>query len=190
MTISSHPSSIIVSDQFLDPPFEDTELARIVAMRSKEHVNRYPWAAANQIASTSAEIARLYSTAINSLGIDESKVKGIEYWGNKFEVDDKIAMHSDIDEMLFKMKKQLACAMAGVIYYARCDHLAGGDLQFEDGVTVQARPNRCVMFFGATRHSVLPVRSGERHTIVLSIWDAVPFANRPDAPVPEVTWHC
>jgi hypothetical protein len=137
-------------------------------MRSKEHVNRYPWAAIEQINATSKEIERLYKSAIGILGIDEKEIKGIEYWGNEFGPNDQTAMHSDVDEMLYKIKRRLACcAMAGVIYYAHCEQLVGGGLQFEDGVTVQPRENRCVMFFGATRHAVLPVQSGKRQTIVL-----------------------
>jgi hypothetical protein len=189
LLISNHPQSIIILDDLLNPPFESGELARIIKMRSKEHVNRYPWAAAEEIHTASKEIARLYKVAIGILGIDEKEIKGIEYWGNKFGPNDRTAMHSDVDEMLYKIKRRLACALAGVIYYAHCEQLVGGGLQFEDGVTIQPRNNRCVMFFGATRHAVLPVQSGERYTIVLSIWDMVPFANKPDSGVPPVKWH-
>ena len=171
-SIVEHPQAVHIFDDFLLPPFEGNELKRIASLRTKKDVNRYFWHDLKTAAPISLEISRLYQRVLKAVTItEEAKLVGFEYWANELGPRDSLAIHSDVDEYLYVKHRQLRCAQIGVIYFGACTDLRGGELVFEDGIIVSPRSNRCVVFFGATRHGVERISNGSRSTVVMSIWD-------------------
>lgn len=171
-----HPQSFLIIDDFLEQAFDASEFDELAKRRSRESGNTYNWTPVNQLGGMPNSTALVLNRACSYVGMDAQQLLGVEYWANRFVVGDEIKMHSDIDEMRFRKTRRLACGLMGVVYYASCSQLIGGDLHFEDGIMVAPRKNRCVLFFGGTRHAVTPVRSGVRETLVMSLWDEIPLA--------------
>ena len=146
-------------------------------MRTPAQRNLYPFATVDKLPDLSPDARRLFDRVVSVVRPDASSIVGAECWANIFNEGDGIPMHSDIDEILYRETRQLRCALFGAVYYGRCENLEGGSLIFEDGVVVLPKRNRCVIFFGGTRHSVEKVRTGIRKTVVMSVWDRIPFAH-------------
>ena len=174
----SYPPGVFVFDNFLSPPFEQSEIDRIASLRTKDSGNNYLWTPIPKIHGFSPEVARLFGRKADLLKLPTDEIGGVECWANHFTEGDEIPMHSDVDEMLFRRQRRIATGEVGVVYFGNSENLAGGSLIFEDGVVVLPKANRCVIFFAATRHAVEKVRAGKRSTVVMSIWATTPLAYR------------
>ena len=82
-------------------------------------------------------------------------------------------MHYDKDELLY-IEGELKFPLCSTVFYANVsDDIKGGKLLFEDGVTIEPKFNRLVIFSPGLRHGVEPFR-GKRTSININPWkDAI-----------------
>jgi|GEM_PF-5817702 len=175
------PTSILVVDNFLSDPFTDYEIDKIISLRDAKSRNWYNWLSKEAIPNFSSKVATIYHNAISYVGLDESEIVGVETWANQLELGDFFHMHSDIDEVPYIRTRRMRSAILGLVYFADCKDLQGGNIIFDDGVYVGARTNRCVLFFGGTPHAIDRVEAGTRKSLVMSIWDEVPLGYRKES---------
>ena len=98
---------------------------------------------------------------------DLSKVKYYEAWTHENTIPG--GMHYDKDEPLFAEGK-LNFPLCSTVFYANVsDDIKGGKLLFEDGVTIQPKFNRLVIFSPGLYHGVEPFR-GKRTSININPW--------------------
>lgn len=78
--------------------------------------------------------------------------------------------HYDKDEALFQSKGITRFPLCSNVFYPiEDDNLVGGKLMFENGVTVNPKRNRLVVFAPGLYHSVQPFR-GKRISININTW--------------------
>ena len=98
---------------------------------------------------------------------DLSKIKYYEAWTHENTIPG--GMHYDKDEPLFAEGK-LNFPLCSTVFYANVsDDIKGGKLLFEDGVTIQPKFNRLVIFSPGLYHGVEPFR-GKRTSININPW--------------------
>ena len=98
---------------------------------------------------------------------DLSKVKYYEAWTHANTIPG--GMHYDKDEPLFAEGK-LKFPLCSTVFYANVsDDIRGGKLLFEDGVTIEPKFNRLVIFSPGLYHGVEPFR-GKRTSININPW--------------------
>ena len=99
---------------------------------------------------------------------DLSELKYYEAWTHENTIPG--GMHYDKDEPLFAEGK-LNFPLCSTVFYANVsDDIKGGKLLFEDGVTIQPKFNRLVIFSPGLRHGVEPFR-GKRTSININPWE-------------------
>ena len=81
--------------------------------------------------------------------------------------------HYDKDEALYQKEGVLRFPLCSNVFYPiEDDNLVGGNLIFENGVTVKPKRNRLVVFAPGLYHSVQPFR-GKRISININPWNSV-----------------
>lgn len=99
---------------------------------------------------------------------DLSEMKYYEAWTHENTIPG--GMHYDKDEPLFAEGK-LNFPLCSTVFYANVsDDIKGGKLLFEDGVTIEPKFNRLVIFSPGLRHGVEPFR-GKRTSININPWE-------------------
>jgi predicted 2-oxoglutarate/Fe(II)-dependent dioxygenase YbiX len=109
---------------------------------------------------------------------------GFEYWTGQFGEGagtDKLDMHLDKDEELWKSKGELSSPIVGTVFYPVEMDIEGGYLEiFSSGPEkqperIQAKHNRLIIFdAGGTHHRVTAVTKGTRSAIAINLWDKKP----------------
>ena len=99
---------------------------------------------------------------------DLSEMKYYEAWTHENTIPG--GMHYDKDELLYAEGK-LNFPLCSTVFYANVsDDIKGGKLLFEDGVTIQPKFNRLVIFSPGLYHGVEPFR-GKRTSININPWE-------------------
>ena len=98
---------------------------------------------------------------------DLSEMKYYEAWTHENTIPG--GMHYDKDELLY-IEGELKFPLCSTVFYANVsDDIKGGKLLFEDGVTIEPKFNRLVIFSPGLRHGVEPFR-GKRTSININPW--------------------
>ena len=98
---------------------------------------------------------------------DLSELKYYEAWTHENTIPG--GMHHDKDELLY-MEGELKFPLCSTVFYANVSKdIKGGRLLFEDGVIVEPRFNRLVIFSPGLLHGVEPFR-GKRTSININPW--------------------
>ena len=98
---------------------------------------------------------------------DLSEMKYYEAWTHENTIPG--GMHYDKDELLYA-EGELKFPLCSTVFYANVsDDIKGGKLLFEDGVTIEPKFNRLVIFSPGLRHGVEPFR-GKRTSININPW--------------------
>ena len=99
---------------------------------------------------------------------DLSEMKYYEAWTHENTIPG--GMHYDKDELLY-IEGELKFPLCSTVFYANVsDDIKGGKLLFEDGVTIQPKFNRLVIFSPGLYHGVEPFR-GKRTSININPWE-------------------
>ena len=99
---------------------------------------------------------------------DLSEMKYYEAWTHENTIPG--GMHYDKDELLYA-EGELKFPLCSTVFYANVsDDIKGGKLLFEDGVTIEPKFNRLVIFSPGLRHGVEPFR-GKRTSININPWE-------------------
>ena len=99
---------------------------------------------------------------------DLSELKYYEAWTHENTIPG--GMHYDKDELLYA-EGELKFPLCSTVFYANVsDDIKGGKLLFEDGVTIEPKFNRLVIFSPGLRHGVEPFR-GKRTSININPWE-------------------
>ena len=99
---------------------------------------------------------------------DLSEMKYYEAWTHENTIPG--GMHYDKDELLYA-EGELKFPLCSTVFYANVsDDIKGGKLLFEDGVTIEPKFNRLVIFSPGLRHGVEPFR-GKRTSININSWE-------------------
>jgi len=109
---------------------------------------------------------------------DVSNFEGFEYWLHDYNDYNLLEAHRDRDEAHFKNTGEEKYPVVGLVYYLHNEAPNGGELliKYDDGNvdTVDALPNRVVVFNSSNLHSVNPVVSGVRKCLVSNVWQQKP----------------
>ncbi len=98
---------------------------------------------------------------------DLSKMRYYESWTHKNTKP--LEWHYDKDEKLYK-KGELRFPLCSTVFYPTVsENLVGGKLVFENGVAVEPKINRLVVFAPGLYHAVQPFR-GKRTSINTNPW--------------------
>ena len=98
---------------------------------------------------------------------DLSEMKYYEAWTHENTIPG--GMHYDKDELLY-VEGELKFPLCSTVFYANVsDDIKGGKLLFENGVTVEPKFNRLVIFSPGLYHGVEPFR-GKRTSININPW--------------------
>ena len=99
---------------------------------------------------------------------DLSEMKDYEAWTHENTIPG--GMHYDKDELLYA-EGELKFPLCSTVFYANVsDDIRGGKLLFEDGVTIEPKFNRLVIFSPGLYHGVEPFR-GKRTSININPWE-------------------
>ena len=99
---------------------------------------------------------------------DLSEMKYYEAWTHENTIPG--GMHYDKDELLYA-EGELKFPLCSTVFYANVsDDIKGGKLLFEDGVIIEPKFNRLVIFSPGLRHGVEPFR-GKRTSININPWE-------------------
>ena len=98
---------------------------------------------------------------------DLSELKYYEAWTHENTIPG--GMHHDKDELLYR-EGELKFPICSTVFYANVSKdIKGGRLLFEDGVILEPRFNRLVIFSPGLLHGVEPFR-GKRTSININPW--------------------
>ena len=122
---------------------------------------------------TSAELWTeiLIDRASDYFSIDN--IYGYETWTHKNTrpgSDHHNEWHYDKDEVRWERNHRLSVPMFTIVFYLKVDNLNGGKIKLENGIEIQPRENRMIIFEKRIKHRVEEF-TGERHSIIINPWD-------------------
>ena len=99
---------------------------------------------------------------------DLSEMNYYEAWTHENTLPN--GWHQDKDELLYKMELELKFPLCSTVFYANVsEDVQGGKLLFENGIIVEPKVNRLVIFSPGLYHGVEPFR-GKRTSININPW--------------------
>jgi len=105
-----------------------------------------------------------------------TEYQGFEYWVNCLlpSEEDALDWHSDKDEHLAETTNQFVCPSMGMVLYLHEEDPEGGYLEIStETESIQALPNRFVLFNPAVPHRVTPTKK-PRLTLAANVWKTAP----------------
>ncbi len=99
-------------------------------------------------------------------------IQGYETWchdNTRPESDNNYKWHYDKNEYKWQNNKKLVFPIFTAVIYLKVSDLKGGNLLFEDGVSIKPKENRLVLFGPGVKHRVEEF-TGKRFSLSINPW--------------------
>ena len=146
----------------VDNVFNPKELEEYKKFIKSTKIHR--WYHKDQIDKYSTKLIEIIDKYFNTL-----KVKGYEFWLHN-NTRPTEGWHYDKDEVRWERNHRLSVPMFTIVFYLKVDNLTGGKIKLENGIEIQPRENRMIIFEKRIKHRVEEF-TGERHSIIINPWD-------------------